>query len=109
MTAPTVRLMRRLKEECGIEAASIYRTYAGRLQKSQAAWSWFALDAQGREGREVCGGYYTVSQTIRAKQLHVEADFFSSYNTWRSPTTDPLPVPGLHSALGDPAGGIARD
>lgn len=63
------RIIRRLTEQGHItaeqaEGAQVLRTYAGREQRSQGAWSWYLVDAQGVE--LFVGSDYTVTELLAA-------------------------------------------
>lgn len=45
------------------ERVRIRRVYAGRHQRSEGAWSWWAED---QDGNEVCGSQFTAREIIRA-------------------------------------------
>lgn len=72
--SPSARLLHRIHEECGLaipDGTEIHRTYAGRLQRQEGAWSWFALDPHGFE---VCGSHYPVTTLLRAKGIVASID-----------------------------------
>lgn len=48
------------------EGAQVLRTYAGREQRAQGAWSWYLVDAEGRE--LFVGSHYSVTELLAAPQ-----------------------------------------
>lgn len=71
---PQDRLLKRLHDELGIELpeqAEIHRTHAGRIQRSQGAWSWFAhipLEFY-RAGQPQVGSHWPVGMLLSARRL----------------------------------------
>ncbi len=68
------RLMQRLSRDHGLAippGTTIHRTYAGRLQRQTDAWSWFAIDLNGRI---VCASQYPVSLLVRSSKIAVTFD-----------------------------------
>lgn len=53
---------------------SIHRTHAGRLQRSDGAWSWFALD---ESGREVIGSQWPVTEIVRKDKAEREVYLYT--------------------------------
>jgi hypothetical protein len=73
---PQDRLLKRLRDELGIELpeqAEIRRTHAGRVQRSQGAWSWFVhipLEAY-KGGQPQVGSHWQIRQLMAARRLEV--------------------------------------
>lgn len=68
MTRNTLKLIDRARE-IGVEVPDwieIIRTRAGHWQRSAGAWSWYALDAKGRE---VMGSPTSITELLKAPAL----------------------------------------
>jgi hypothetical protein len=63
MSALLDKVARRVGAPPGL---TLRRTYAGHVQRSQGAWSWWAEDGSGRE---VLAGYVSLTELARAPAL----------------------------------------
>ncbi len=64
---PSQRLLNRLRA-MGLDVplgSTIRRTYAGHVQRAQGAWSWYVVDASGRD--LFIGGYEPVTTLLRGR------------------------------------------
>lgn len=86
------RLLARLRSELGLdipESARIRRTNAGRVQRSEGAWTWFVeYDGDTYRGRPDIGSHYPVTTLLGFRRLVVSDDMDMGHPTGQSMSID---------------------